>query len=174
MTVPLYSYERGFQGYIPERYALKLERDGIAKLVRHKKGSINRAVLHRRPGDPKPTVLRDYQGQAYSYRHELDDGHRPWSSRPLGHRIKRDQSCEYNLAPQSMPPFFMRVYLTARRLDARHRLVGLVSLAGACVLALDESIGTSWAAAGGALPSSPVFPACGSKSAWPVATPRSG
>ncbi len=37
MTVPLYSYEQEFQGYIPERYALKLERNGLAKLVRHKK-----------------------------------------------------------------------------------------------------------------------------------------
>jgi hypothetical protein len=51
VTVPLYSYEQEFQGYIPERYALKLERNGVAKLVRHKKGSINRVVLHRRPGD---------------------------------------------------------------------------------------------------------------------------
>ncbi len=111
MTVPLYSYEREFQGYIPERYALKLERDGIANLVRHKKGSINRAVLHRRPGDPKPTVLRDYQGQAYSYRHELDDGHRPWSLRPLGQRIKLDQSAEYNLAPAETRPIFLRILL---------------------------------------------------------------
>jgi hypothetical protein len=42
MTVPLYSCEQEFQGYIPERYALKLERNGVAKLVRHQKGSINR------------------------------------------------------------------------------------------------------------------------------------
>jgi hypothetical protein len=31
MTVPLYSYEQEFQGYIPERYVLKLERNGIAR-----------------------------------------------------------------------------------------------------------------------------------------------
>ncbi len=111
MTVPLYSYEQEFQGYIPERYALKLEREGMAALVRHKKGYINRAVLHRRPGDPKPGVLRDYMGQAYSYRHELDDGHRPWALRPLGHRNKRDQSFEYNLAPAEVRPIFLRVLL---------------------------------------------------------------
>ena len=29
MTVPLYSYEQEFQGYIPERYALKLEANGV-------------------------------------------------------------------------------------------------------------------------------------------------
>jgi len=111
MTVPLYSYEHEFQGYIPERYALKLERDGIAKIVRHKKGSINRVLLHRRPGNPHATKLRDHMGRAYSYRHELDDGHRPWALRPLGHRIRHDQSCEYNLAPPETRPIFLRVVL---------------------------------------------------------------
>lgn len=115
MTVPLFSYEHEFQGYIPERYALKLERAGVAQLVRQKrgvhKGSIRRAVLHRRPGDPKPTAVRDYMGQNYSYQHELDDGHRPWALRPLGHRTRRDQSHEYNLAPRSTRPIFMRVLL---------------------------------------------------------------
>ena len=38
MTVPLYSYEDEFQGHIPERYALKLEREGVARLVRQKGG----------------------------------------------------------------------------------------------------------------------------------------
>ncbi len=52
MTVPLCSFDHEFHGYIPERYALKLERNGVAKLVRHKKGSLNRVILHRRPGEP--------------------------------------------------------------------------------------------------------------------------
>ncbi len=111
MTIPLYSHEQEFQGYVPERYALKLECNGVAKLVRPKNGSINRALLRRRPGDPKPTSLRDHMGQAYSYRHELDDGQRPWALRPLGHRTRHDQSHEYNLAPQSTRPIFMRVLL---------------------------------------------------------------
>ena len=38
MTVPLCSYEQEFQGYIPERYALKLEANGVAQLVRQKGG----------------------------------------------------------------------------------------------------------------------------------------
>jgi hypothetical protein len=50
-------------------------------------------------------------GHAYSYRHELDDGHRPWSLRPLGHRIRHDQSLEYNLAPTETRPIFLRVLL---------------------------------------------------------------
>jgi hypothetical protein len=43
MTVPLYSYEQEFQGYIPERYALKLEANGVAQLVRQK-GASTRAI----------------------------------------------------------------------------------------------------------------------------------
>ena len=112
MTVPLYSYEHEFQGHIPERYALKLEREGIAKLVRHKKGSINRAVLYRRPGDPKPTTLRDHMGKAYSWEQPLDDGHQPWALRPLvGHLARGDASHEYHLAPRSLRPIFTRVLL---------------------------------------------------------------
>jgi hypothetical protein len=42
MTIPLYSYDLAFQGMIPERTALRMERDGQAKLVRHKKGGIAR------------------------------------------------------------------------------------------------------------------------------------
>lgn len=87
MTVPLYSYEQEFQGYIPERYALKLEANGVAQLVRQKgglhKGAIRRVVMHRRPGDPKPTTLRDHLGKAYSWEQPLDDGHQPWALRPL-------------------------------------------------------------------------------------------
>lgn len=112
MTVPLYSYEQEFQGYVPERYALKLERDGIAKLVRHKKGSINRVIQHRRPGDPRPTALRDHMGKAYSWEQRLDDGHQPWALRPLvGHVARNDQNHEYHLAPANLRPIFVRVLL---------------------------------------------------------------
>jgi hypothetical protein len=111
MTIPLYSYDLAFQGLVPERRVLKLERDGLAKIVRHKKGRISRAVMYKRPGDPERTTMRDHMGQAYSYRHELDDGHQPWALRPLGHRIKSDQSFEYNLAPACTRVIFMRVLL---------------------------------------------------------------
>ncbi len=101
-----------WSGSTPERYALKLERQGIAKLVRHKKGSINRVVLHRRPGDPKPTAPRDYVGTAYSWEQRLDDGHQPWALRPLAGRVGRnDHSHEFHLAPASLRPIFRRVLL---------------------------------------------------------------
>jgi len=116
MTVPLYSHEQEFQGYIPERYALKLEAHGVAKLVRQKggvrKGVIRRAVMHRRPGDPDPSTVRDYMGKGYSYKHHLEDGHRPWALKPLGGRVSRDdQNVELHLAPDCTRPIFLRVLL---------------------------------------------------------------
>ena len=49
MTVPLYSYDQAFQGFVQERRVLKLERDGLAKIVRHPKGRIARAATRRVP-----------------------------------------------------------------------------------------------------------------------------
>ena len=111
MTVPLYAYDSGFMGFVPERRVIKLEFDGLAKVVRHKKGRIARAVMYKRPGDPEPTTLRDHMGKAYSFRHHLDDGHRPWAMKPLGAYNRRDQSIEFHLAPECVRPIFLRVLL---------------------------------------------------------------
>lgn len=112
MTVPLYSYDSSFQRFIPERQALRLERNGLANVVRHRKGRIARAVMFRRPDDPKPARLRDYQGKAYSYEQRLDDGHAPWALKPLTGRIGRhDSNAEYHLAPAKLRPIFIRVLL---------------------------------------------------------------
>jgi len=112
MHIPLYSYVLEFHGFIPERRALKLERDGLAKIVRKRKGRIARVVMHQRPGDPNPASVRDYAGKGYSFKHHLDDGHRPWALKPLAGRVSRhDQNVEYHLAPESLRPIFTRVLL---------------------------------------------------------------
>lgn len=112
MTIPLYSYDQSFQGFVPERRVLQLEREGLAQVVRHKKGKIARAIMRRRSCEPKPTTIRDHMGKAYSFRHRLDDGHTPWALKPLaGHVCRRDQSIEYHLAPESLRPIFIRVLL---------------------------------------------------------------
>jgi hypothetical protein len=65
MSIPLYTFDFALIDFIGRRHALRLERDGIAKVVRHKKGTINRVVLRRRACDPRrPTTVRDYQGKA--------------------------------------------------------------------------------------------------------------
>ena len=112
MTVPLYAYDLTFMGLAPERRILKLESNGLAKVVRHKKGKISRAVMHKRPGDPDVLSVRDYMGKAYSFHQDLDDGHRPWAMKPLaGYASRQDQNIEYHLAPARLRPIFLRVLL---------------------------------------------------------------
>ena len=107
MSIPLYSFDFRLLDFIGRRYALRLEHDGMAKIVRHKKGTINRLVLHRCDCDPRrPTLIRDYQGQAYSFRQSLGDGHDCWKLRPL-----QGGNSESTLAPPDMRPIFMRVVL---------------------------------------------------------------
>ena len=112
MTVPLYAYDLSFLGLAPERWILKLETDGLAKVVRHKKGRISRAVMHKHAGQPAEPTMRDYMGKAYSFHQDLDDGHRPWAMKPLaGYASRHDANIEYHLAPARLRPIFLRVVL---------------------------------------------------------------
>jgi len=107
MSILLYSFDFALIDFIGRRHALRLERDGMAKVVRHKKGTINRVVLHRRACDPRrPTTVRDYQGQAYSFEQALDDGHECWKLRPL-----QGGNSDSTLAPPEVRPIFMAVVL---------------------------------------------------------------
>jgi len=103
MAVPLYSSEFALLDFISDKCALRLEGRGLAKLVRHK-GHVNRVVLYRRPDDPHPTTVRDYQGNAYSFKQPLGDGHHCWKLRPLqgGHS-------DSTLAPPETRGIFLSV-----------------------------------------------------------------
>jgi hypothetical protein len=90
--------------HITVKRAARLKKNGRARIVRHKKGHVNRVILYRLPGDPKPTTLRDYQGKAYSFEQSLDDGHHAWKLRPL-----QGGRSEVNLAPEDLRPIFLRV-----------------------------------------------------------------
>jgi len=83
---------------------LREEVTGRVRVVRHRKGHVNRAILLRRPGDPEAFTLRDYQGRAYSFRQSLDDGRHCWKLRPL-----QGGRSEGNLAPESLRPIFTQV-----------------------------------------------------------------
>lgn len=83
--IPLYRYDDSLIEYTNAARIERLERCGrLSRVVRHKKGTINRAVMRPREGEPKPTELRDHVGQRYSFREHLDDGHRPWKLKRLG------------------------------------------------------------------------------------------
>ncbi len=92
--IPFYSYDGSYIDHIAVKRAERLERLGRAKVVRHRKGHVNRVVLLRGPDEPHTTGLRDYLGQAYSFPQPLPDGHRAWRLRPL-----QGGRSDVNLAP---------------------------------------------------------------------------
>lgn len=104
--IPLYRYDNALVDYITEKRAKRLDEMGRAKIVRHRKGAINRVILLRGMDDPHATAIRDYRGQAYSFEQPLDDGHHCWKLRPL-----QGGRSEVNLAPESLRPIFIRVLL---------------------------------------------------------------
>jgi hypothetical protein len=105
MPLPLYSSDLGLVDHIEPSRALRLERAGLAKVIRHK-GHINRAVFYRRVNDPLPPNLRCYAGQVYSFEQPLGDGHFCWRLRPL-----QGGYAETTLAPPEVRPIFLRVLL---------------------------------------------------------------
>jgi hypothetical protein len=104
--IPYYRYDGRYLDHISVARAARLEASGRARVVRHRKGHINRVILLRGKNEPKAARLRDYLGRAYSFKQELGDGHRPWKLRPLqgGHS-------ESSLAPEFLRPIFIRVLL---------------------------------------------------------------
>ncbi len=104
--IPFYSYDGSYIDHIAIRRAERLEEMGRVKVVRHRKGHVNRAVLLRGKDDAHATNLRDYVGQAYSFHQPLPNGHRPWKQRPL-----QGGRSEVNLAPANVRPIFIRVLL---------------------------------------------------------------
>jgi len=105
LLIPFYSYDGAYIDHIAIRRAERLEM-GRIKVVRHRKGHVNRAVLVRGKDDAHATELRDYVGQPYSFHQPLPDGHRPWKLRPL-----QGGRSETNLAPESVRPIFIQVLL---------------------------------------------------------------
>ena len=64
---------------------IRMDRLGLIRIVRHKKGHVARCILHRRQDAPKPLKPADYLGTQYSFREHLEGGHLAWSLKRLGH-----------------------------------------------------------------------------------------
>ena len=79
----------------------------VSRVVRRRDGQPVRAFLHRMPGEPKPSTLRDYMGTKYSFQQHLVDGHRCYRLRSLGDDLRAERS----LAPEAVRPIFLRVLL---------------------------------------------------------------
>ena len=108
-TIPLFSCDGVRVDRISlARLAVLQELGRISRLVTHRKGYINRAVLLPMPGEPKPSMLRDYAGTKYSFRQRLAGGHVAYRLRALGDSAFESES---NLAPDEVRPIFLRVIL---------------------------------------------------------------
>lgn len=105
LAVPVYSSDFELLDLISTKRALQLEAQGVAKVVR-RKGYVNRVILHRRSGDPRPLEAGDHRGTAYSFKQRLGDGRHCWKLRPL-----QGGSSESTIAPAELRPDFHRVLL---------------------------------------------------------------
>jgi hypothetical protein len=81
--IPLYSADNELQYWITPQRVARLEALDIVRVVRHKKGHVNRCIMHRRPNDPRPTSLSVYVGKPYSFLEHLDSGRVVWVLRKL-------------------------------------------------------------------------------------------
>jgi hypothetical protein len=81
--IPVYHVDGSLYGWVSEQGLAKLQSAGlVARVVRHRKGQINRAILFLRPGEPKPMSASCVVGTRYSFREDL--GHGPaWELKHL-------------------------------------------------------------------------------------------
>jgi hypothetical protein len=82
--IPLYAADGELRDWISERRMARLDKLGLIRIVRHKKGRVARCILHRRSGDPKTMEASDYVGTRYSYQEHLENGYIAWALRRLG------------------------------------------------------------------------------------------
>jgi len=83
--IPLYTSDGEICDWISDQRMTRLDRVGLIRIVRHKKGRVARCILRRRPGEPKPMKPADYLGTRYSFREHLEGGNIAWTLKQLGH-----------------------------------------------------------------------------------------
>lgn len=105
--IALYNADGQLIDRISEKRLERLQALGrIARVVRHRKGHINRAIQFPLPGEGKPMRAADYMGTRYSTKQRLSEGHSCWRLRALG-----DRASETDLAPIEVRPVFLQVLL---------------------------------------------------------------
>lgn len=105
--IALYNADGELIDRISEHRLQRLQNLGrIARVVRHRKGHINRAVQFPMPGEGRPVRVADYLGTRYSTKQRLGQGHSCWRLRALG-----DRPSETDLAPEEVRPVFLQVVL---------------------------------------------------------------
>jgi hypothetical protein len=102
-TIPVYRADGRLYDLVSERALARLEAAGlIARVVRHRKGHINRAILVVRQGEaPMPRTA--YMGTRYSFQDHLEHGV-CWDLKRLG-----GERWGTNYAPDDVRPIFLQV-----------------------------------------------------------------
>jgi hypothetical protein len=82
--IPVYNADGSLYAWASEkRFARLLSAGLVARVVRHRKGLINRAILFIRPGEPKPMSASSVMGTTYSFKERLEHG-QAWDLKHLG------------------------------------------------------------------------------------------
>jgi hypothetical protein len=83
-SIPVYQADGSLYASVSEQQLARLELAGlVARVVRHRKGHINRAFLFTRTGEPKPTSAGYVMGTRYSFKESLGHGE-AWDLTHLG------------------------------------------------------------------------------------------
>jgi hypothetical protein len=73
--IPVYHADGSLYAWASEQRFAKLQSAGlVARVVRHRKGCINRAILFIRPGEPKAISASSVMGSSYSFKERLEYG----------------------------------------------------------------------------------------------------
>jgi hypothetical protein len=74
-SIPVYNADGSLYDWASEERLTRLQSAGlVARIVRHRKGHINRATLFQRPGEPKPLSASSIAGTRYSFKQRLEHG----------------------------------------------------------------------------------------------------
>jgi hypothetical protein len=103
-AIPVYLADGGLYACVTEQRLAMLQTAGlVARVVRSRKGQIQRAILLLRPGDPRPISAGSVAGTRYSFKESLKHG-RAWELKHLD-----GSSSEKNYAPSETRAEFFKV-----------------------------------------------------------------
>ena len=86
-SIPVYRADGSLYAHVSEKRLEWLQSAGlVARVVRHRKGHVNRVILFGRPGEPGPTPPGAYLGTRYIFRERLESGPRCWRHKRLNLR----------------------------------------------------------------------------------------
>lgn len=84
VSIPVYSADGSLYACVSEQSLARLQAAGlVSRVVRHRKGHINRAILFIQPGEPKLMSASSVMGTRYSFKEPLRHG-QVWELNHLG------------------------------------------------------------------------------------------